>query len=669
MSLPSSAIAITATPNGLEALVPYCTATHTPLLLPAKLQSQADSYQEIGLSVQLYADSLREILPSYWGQCDALIFALATGAVVRLIAPLLRDKATDPAVVVIDDGGHFAISLCGGHRGGGDRLAQSVSHHLNATPVLTGAANYQQLPGIDVLGQPFGWNQGSGDWTGVASVSARGEPVQIIQEAGNNLWQAYLPHHHTWQFGWTDLPGSPADQLPEPKARVWISPIQRRFSPTSGIPKVQWHPRVLWIGLGCERGTPQALMNQAVMAVCRSRHLAMEAIAGVATIDLKADEEGLLQLCREHHWPLRCFHADQLQAVTVPHPSAVVATAVGTPSVAEAAAILAATQPLLPFSATDLTCSSLVRADALPLSGQTTATDNLSDPQKERGAPNRSCLCVTKKVIRHPGYPGAVTIAIAQAEQEYTARAGHLALVGIGPGHLDQMTPAAKAAVSQADAVIGYQRYIDFIRPLVRPGQIVEAWPITQEHQRAERAIALANWGLSVAVVSSGDCGIYGMAGLVLELLQAQDWNGSQPAVTHFPGISALQAAAARVGAPLMHDFCAISLSDLLTPWPVIETRLQAAATADFVVALYNPKSQQRTEPMAMAQRLFAQHRPPQTPVAIVRSAYRVDEHITLTTVADMVCQPIDMLTTVIIGNRSTRFYANRLITPRGYSV
>jgi cobalt-precorrin 5A hydrolase/precorrin-3B C17-methyltransferase len=215
--------------------------------------------------------------------------------------------------------------------------------------------------------------------------------------------------------------------------------------------------------------------------------------------------------------------------------------------------------------------------------------------------------------------------------------------------------------------VIGYSLYLELIAPLLRPGQIVESYPITQERLRAERAIFLAEWGLTVAVVSSGDCGIYGMAGLVFEELRAQGWQGQTPAVQVFPGISALQAAASRVGAPLMHDFCAISLSDLLTPWEVIEKRLKAAAMADFVCALYNPRSRSRTEQLDQAQAIFLQFRSPQTPVAIVRSAYREDEQITLTTLGQLTEVSVDMLTTVLIGNQSTAFLENWMITPRGY--
>lgn len=629
--------AIATTPNGLRTLRPLQLPLPATLWVPASLANTLDA--DLRESVQLYEGSLRDALATLWASQDGLIFALATGAVVRLIAPLLSDKVRDPAVVVVDETGQFAISLCGGHQGGGDRLAQTVSHYLSATPVITGAANALDLPGIDMLGRPFGWAKGTGNWTAVASAIAQGKPVQVIQEVGSELWQQHLPGHHPFHFGWPDVPASRPAQPPQPQARVWISAIQRRFAPEATLPKIQWHPRVLWVGIGCERGTSQALIEQAIMQTCQSRHLALGAIAGIATLDLKADEPGLVHLCQNRGWPLRCFTAEALKVVSVPSPSAVVEAIVGTPSVAEAAALLAASTP---------------------------ANGNQAD---SLDSPLASSLCVSKKIVRQSEQPGAVTVAIACAKQEYIGRVGHLALVGTGPGSLDQITPAAKVAISQADVVVGYHLYIDLIRPLLRPGQLVEAFPITQEQQRADRAIALARWGLTVAVISSGDCGIYGMAGLVLETLQTQEWDGYQPTVDSFPGISALQAAAARVGAPLMHDFCAISLSDLLTPWPVIEKRLQAAAVADFVVVLYNPKSQKRTTQIETAQRLLAQHRLPETPVALVQSAYRTTEHIVLTTLADMLSHPIDMLTTVIIGNRSTHFHAGKILTPRGYTV
>ncbi len=605
----STFAAIAVSPAGFNSLLPLATGLPADLWVPLSLVADAEA---LNVKVRVCDRPLKATLADLWATHDGLIFALATGAVVRLIAPLLSDKASDPAVVVVSEAGDQVISLCGGHQGGGDDLTRQVAHLLGAHPVITGSSSRHGLPGVDVLGVPFGWTKGSGDWTGVSAAVAHGKPVEVLQDAGSTLWQDHLPPGNAFVFEATRTAA----------ARLWVSPIQRQFDPDSNLAKAQWHPRVLWVGVGCERDTPQGVIEAAIARVCRAGHFALGAIAGIASLDLKADEVGLVALCAERGWPLRCFTAEELKTIPVPNPSTVVEQAVQTPSVAEAAAILAA--------------------------------------QGE--------LRVAKQVVRVEGLPGAVTVAIAQAEREYIPHPGHLALVGTGPGDLNQITPAAKAAISQADVVIGYGLYIEQICPLCRPGQIVEPWPITQERQRADRAIDLARWGLSVAVVSSGDCGIYGMAGLVLEQLQGTGWDGETPSVVVFPGISALQAAAARVGAPLMHDFCAISLSDLLTPWAVILKRLEAAAAADFVVALYNPKSKTRTEQIATAHGIFMAHRSPETPVAVVKSVYRPDETIHRTTLGAMLDAPIDMLTVVLIGNQSTQRHGPWLITPRGYN-
>jgi cobalt-precorrin 5A hydrolase / precorrin-3B C17-methyltransferase len=639
--------AIATTPTGIQQLQPFLQASDATLWIPESCRDAAEMPALISSPnrsrLQIYSGSLKETLAALWASQRSLVFCLATGAVVRLIAPLLQDKATDPAVVVVDEAGQFVISLCSGHQGGSDRLASAIALQLNAIPVLTGAANRAHLPGIDILGKPFGWTKGNGDWTGVSAAIARSQTVEVCQESGSMLWQQHLPVGHPFEFV-QEMSSGGEEERKSGGITLWIShrivPMISS-SPFPLAPSVSWHPRVLWVGIGCERGTPQAVIDHAVRQVFQTEGLAEGAIAGIATIDLKADEVGLLEFCQGRNLPLRCFSAAELSAIAVPNPSAIVQAEVGTGSVAEAAAILASKGAGGNGEARDEGIRSVEEFD-----------ENLR---------------VEKQVVRLEGEQGAVTIAIAQSAQEYTGRTGKLWLVGIGPGQLDQMTAAAKTAIAQADAVIGYGLYVDLIKPLLRPGQIVETLPITQERQRAERAIALANWGFTVAVISSGDCGIYGMAGLVMEQLQAQNWDGKTPAVQVFPGITALQSAASRVGTPLMHDFCAISLSDLLTPWPVIETRLTAAAQADFVVALYNPKSQTRTEQIAIAQRIFLDHRDPQTPVALVRSAYRPDEQITLTTLEDMLNSAIDMLTTVLIGNQSTRNHANWMITPRGY--
>ncbi len=582
-----------------------------------------ESLQEI-TGTQVYGDSLKNHIADLWQTHRAFVFCLATGAVVRLIAPLLQHKSTDPAVVVVDESGRFVISLCGGHQGGGDELARLIAAQIGgATPVITGSANNLSLPGVDMLGVPFGWHRGAGDWTGVSAAVARGANVGVIQEAGSTLWRNNLPEGHPFDFAGSG----------NPQAQIFITPHVPSLSPA--MPRVYWHPRVLWVGIGCERGSSQELIETAIREVFQEYQLAEDAIAGIATIDIKADEVGLLAFCRDRSLPLKTFAADVLKTVAVPNPSSVVERAVGTPSVAEAAAVLG-----------------MSHAEA-----------------QRRREEEGGLLLVSKQVFRSPSQnsQGAVTVAVARGEKEYIGRHGKILLVGMGPGKLSQMTPAAQMAVTGADAVIGYGLYIDLIAPILRPGQVVEALPITQERQRATRAMELAEWGLNVAVVSSGDCGIYGMAGLVLEELQSNGWDGKVPNIEVFPGITALQAAAARVGTPLMHDFCAISLSDLLTPWEVIEKRLEAAAVGDFVTALYNPRSQTRTQHLGIARDIFLKYRHGSTPVALVRSAYREDEHITLTTLEQLSPTSVDMLTTVLIGNQSTRTYKDWMITPRGY--
>lgn len=638
--------AIATTANSARRLQQLCQITQIALWVPPSVTDIPDA--------QIYTVSLKEHIATIWSQNRALVFGLATGAVVRLIAPLLQDKSIDPAVVVVDEAGKFVVSVCSGHQGGADRLTEIIALHLEATPVLTGASASLGLPAVDLLGVPFGWTKGSGDWTGVSAAVARGETVEVLQEVGSTLWQNPLPSGHPFDLGVGVKPlgelSSVKPKLCDPNAspssrgRIWISFTQRQLASESSFPKVQWHPRVLWVGVGCERGTERELIERAISKVFQAHHLAQGAIAGIATIDLKADEVGLIELCQARNFPLAIFTPEQLRDIQVPNPSDVVARAVGTPSVAEAAALFVAS----------------------PYRGNPPGVA-ASEPGGGTGESSGGKLLVHKQIYQEENQPGAVTVAVALAQKEYTGRRGKLWLVGTGPGCLEQMTPAAQSAIAQADAIVGYSLYIDLIQPLLHPQHIIEALPITQERQRAQRAVELAQWGLTVAVISSGDCGIYGMGGLVLEELQLQHWDGKTPQLQVFPGISALQSAASRVGTPLMHDFCAISLSDLLTPWEVIEKRLNAAAAADFVVALYNPKSQTRTQQIAIAQQIFRQHRCEQTPVAIVRSAYRDDEHVTLTTLDRFLDFEIDMLTTVVIGNSQTRSYQNWMITPRGY--
>lgn len=226
------------------------------------------------------------------------------------------------------------------------------------------------------------------------------------------------------------------------------------------------------------------------------------------------------------------------------------------------------------------------------------------------------------------------------------------------------MTPAAAAALENSDIIIGYKTYLDLISGYLE-GKEVVASEMMKEVDRCRKSLEMAEDGKQVALVSGGDPGIYAMAGLAFEM--ARDI-GAECDIEVIPGIAAINGCASRLGAPLMHDFAAVSLSDLLTPWPIIEKRLAAAAAADFVVAIYNPKSKKRTEQIIKAQQIFLAHRDPSTPVGIVTAATRENEKITLTTLKNMGEAEIGMQSTVLIGNSQTFIWNEKMITPRGYS-
>ncbi len=241
-----------------------------------------------------------------------------------------------------------------------------------------------------------------------------------------------------------------------------------------------------------------------------------------------------------------------------------------------------------------------------------------------------------------------------------------LMVVGIGPGGMEHMTIEAQSAIESAQVVLGYKTYLELIKPLLEGKEVLSSG-MRQEASRCREALARAAAGANVALVSGGDAGVYGMAGLVLELAEGM---AVQPEIVIVPGISAVQAAAATLGAPLMHDFAVISLSDLLTPWDLIRRRLAAAAAADFVIALYNPKSSGRTSQLIEARNLILAERPGSTPVGIVRNACRQGEEKVVTTLHEMLDHSVDMFSLVIIGNSATHVdKAGRMVTPRGYDM
>ena len=244
---------------------------------------------------------------------------------------------------------------------------------------------------------------------------------------------------------------------------------------------------------------------------------------------------------------------------------------------------------------------------------------------------------------------------------------GKLWLVSLGPGDLALLPAAARAALVEAEVVIGYGLYLDLVALLLdRTRQRIIARPLGAELQRAREALEVAHGGAAVALVSSGDIGVYGMAGPVFQQLAALGWSDAVQ-IEVIPGISAVQAAAARLGAPIAHDFCCISLSDLLTPWNVIERRVQAAALGDFVIAFYNPRSRERDWQLEAARTILLRHRAPVTPVAIARAVTRPDEQIRCTTLAELNVAQVDMLSLVLVGNSQTQQFGRWMATPRGY--
>ncbi len=552
-----------------------------------------------------------DYLARYWGGSAGFVIVGACGAVTRLVSPLLVDKRTDPAVVVVDPAGRFAVPLLGGHGAGAERLSQRVAATLGGAAVLTGASSGSGRLALDSFGLDWGWRRGAGDWDGLMRAAARGEPLCLDQESGSPLWRALQAAGHLPDAA--DGPGS-GEQNPEGAALV----VSHRLG--EGC---RWHPPSLWLGLGCERDTSPALLERLVEGALREEGLAVEAVAGLASIEAKADEPALLALAERHGWPLRFFDAAALGAVPVPNPSAAVQREMGTSSVAEAAALLAAA--------------------------------------------GGSRLVVTKRIGRSgPGERGAATLAVGLSREQWAPARGELHLVGSGPGSLDLLTPEARRALASCTVWVGYGLYLDLLEPLRRPDQLRCDGQLTQERERCRQALELACQGLKVALVSSGESGIYGMAGLALELWLERPTT-ERPSFTVHPGLSALQLAAARAGAPLMHDFCTVSLSDRLTPWETIEGRLRAAAAGDFVVALYNPRSRGRDWQLGRARELLLEGRGPDTPVVLARQLGRPEEAVSLHRLADLPLERVDMLSLLIIGNSTTRMQDGRIVTPRGY--
>jgi len=394
-----------------------------------------------------------------------------------------------------------------------------------------------------------------------------------------------------------------------------------------------YHPQQYALGLGCARGCCVGEMWDLVQESMQKANIAPQAVACVVSLDLKADEPAIIEVAKRLGVPFRVFDAAMLEAETprLANPSDVVFAEVGCHGVSEAAAL------------------AIAGADAV--------------------------LTVEKQKTAN------ATCAIARAPVPIIELAGRsrgkLSIIGIGPGQHSWRTPEASTLVAEAEELVGYGLYIDLLGPLAT-GKTRSDFPLGGEEDRCRYALEQAGKGLNVALICSGDAGIYAMGALVFELLdRGPDAMGVSDAarrveVVSTPGVSALQGAAARAGAPLGHDFCAISLSDLLTPREDIIKRLNAAAIGDFVIAFYNPVSKRRRTLLAEARDILLQHRPNDTPVMLASSLGRPEEHVRYVHLKDLQVDDVDMLTVVLVGSSHSKLAqlgeGPRMYTPRGYA-
>ena len=529
---------------------------------------------------RVYDGPVRDAVERAFAECEQLVCFLATGAVVRLVAPLLGDKTSDPGIVCVDEAGRFAVSLVGGHGGGANELAREVGELLGAEPVVTTATDAVGVPGLDTLGFPV-----EGDVAGVTRALLDGEPVALDAELAWPLPPLPVADHGAYTIRVTDRLVQPAEQ------------------------EVVLRPPSLVVGVGASKGAPVDEVSGLVEAALRDAGLSVRSVAELATVDAKAEEPGIVGAAERLGVPVVTYTAEELAAVDVPNPSDAPLAAVGTPSVAEAAALLRGGELLVP----------------------------------------------KRKSERAEG-PAMATCAVVRR----TAR-GRLAVVGLGPGARDLLTPRAKEELRRASVLVGLDQYVDQIRDLLRPGTRILESGLGAEEERARTAVAEARRGQAVALIGSGDAGVYAMASPALA--EASD----DIDVVGVPGVTAALAAGAILGAPLGHDHVSISLSDLHTPWEVIERRVRAAAEADIVVTFYNPRSRGRDWQLPKALAILAGHREPTTPVGVVRNASRADESSRLTTLAGLDPATVDMMTVVTVGNTATREIAGRMVTPRGY--
>ena len=542
-----------------------------------------------------------------------IIGICASGILIRALASLISNKLNEPPVISVAEDGSSIVPLLGGHRGA-NRLVEHISGLLGGNACITTAGDIGL--GIALDDPPKGWKSVNLKAAKAITQSLLAkEPVSLVVEAGDASWinqsnAKFLSDNKT-----------NSDFMP---AKILIT--EKKIINPGAL--LVFHPPVLAIGVGCERDTKPLELIELAEKTLGDAGLTPHAVAVVVSIDLKSDEDAVHELASHFKVPARFFSADELESEfqRLANPSEVVFAEVGCHGVSEGSALA-----------------------AVGIEGELLV---------EKKKSSRATCAIAKS------HASIDPMAIGCAQ-------GILSIVGIGPGAASWRTPQVTEILTLADDVVGYGLYLDLVEDLIgsKPRHSSE---LGREEDRVRLALNLATKGRRVALVCSGDAGIYALATLVYELLDCNkntDWNRVDVSVA--PGISALQAAAARIGAPLGHDFCSISLSDLLTPQEDIERRLKAAADGDFVVALYNPVSKRRKKLLRRAREILLDSRPPKTPVILARNLGRADELVQVVYLIDLEVDMVDMLTLVMVGSSHSKIFETsagiRVYTPRGY--
>ncbi len=542
---------------------------------------------------------------------EPVIAIMASGAIIRLLSDVLVDKHSEPPVLAIAEDSSSVVPLLGGHHGANE-LAKQLADALQSHAAITTAGDLRF--GLALDNPPEGW-------TLVNPENAK--PVMAALLGGEDV---RLQGRYLNAAKWLMESNLPLDD--DGECVISIAELEREYSPF----ELMFHPKRHVIGVGCERDTSPQEVIDLIDKVLSENAIPKTCIAGIASIDLKSDEAAIQAAVKVLNVPVRFYTAAVLEEETprLVHPSEVVFAEVGCHGVSEGAALA-----------------------SVGKDGE---------------------LIIPKVKSKR------ATVAVARSQEvvemsELGRSQGRLFVVGIGPGQEAWRSPEVTRMVQESTDLVGYSLYLDIISE-ISEGKTRHDFDLGKEEDRVRHAMELAGEGKDVALVCSGDAGIYAMATLVFELLADGGLTdaASRIAIEVSPGISALQAAAARAGAPLGHDFCTISLSDLLTPWEAIQMRVKAAAEGDFVIAFYNPVSKRRRTQLEYAKGVLLEHRPDNTPVILATNLGREGELVRVVPLVELDINEVDMLTVVIVGSSETTTVDTGdgktwVYTPRGYSA